>query len=62
MRFGIVADSFEDLRDGCRRAVDRCDMVLISGGSSVGNRDFTLNALNELPESELLVHGIAISP
>jgi molybdopterin molybdotransferase len=38
------------------------DMVLISGGSSVGTRDFTIDVLSALPESDILVHGISISP
>jgi molybdopterin molybdotransferase len=62
MPMGIAADQTDDLIEKCRAAVDRSDMVLISGGSSVGTRDFTLEALRALPDSELLVHGIAISP
>ncbi|MBW1940880.1 MAG: molybdopterin molybdenumtransferase MoeA, partial [Deltaproteobacteria bacterium] len=38
------------------------DMVLISGGSSVGTRDFTIDVLSSLPGSDILVHGISISP
>jgi molybdopterin molybdotransferase len=37
-------------------------MVLISGGSSVGTRDFTIEALSALPDAAILVHGIPISP
>ena len=37
-------------------------MIVLSGGSSVGTRDFTLQVLNALPDSELLVHGVAIHP
>ena len=59
---GIAADQAADLIAKCRDAVADSDMVLISGGSSVGTRDFTLEALNALPESALLAHGIAISP
>ena len=59
---GIVRDSKEELFDACRRAVATADMVLISGGSSVGMRDFTVEALSGLPDTELLVHGISISP
>jgi len=36
--------------------------VLLSGGSSVGIRDYTVNLLEHLPDAELLVHGIAIRP
>ena len=60
--YGIVRDSFEDLRNTCRKAIDASDMIIISGGSSVGTRDYTIDAISALPESEILVHGISISP
>ena len=37
-------------------------MLLISGGSSVGTRDYTIEILSELPASNILVHGISIRP
>lgn len=60
--FGIVRDDFADLFEKCSMAQTRSDMVLISGGSSVGVRDFTIEVLSALPESSILVHGISISP
>ena len=62
MVFGIVKDSREDLMVKCRRALERTNMVMISGGSSVGARDFTVEVLDALPDTEILVHGISISP
>jgi len=59
---GIVRDNFEALQQTCRQALVQSDMVLLSGGSSVGTRDFTIEVINALPDSELLVHGISISP
>ncbi|MFH1985124.1 MAG: gephyrin-like molybdotransferase Glp [Pseudomonadota bacterium] len=59
---GITADQADGLIEKCRAAAELSDMVLISGGSSVGTRDYTIDALNALPDNELLVHGIAISP
>ncbi|MFY9942375.1 MAG: gephyrin-like molybdotransferase Glp [Desulfobacterales bacterium] len=59
---GIVRDDPQDLRRKCTLALARADMVLISGGSSVGTRDFTIEVLSGLPAAEILVHGIAISP
>jgi molybdopterin molybdotransferase len=35
---------------------------LISGGSSVGARDFTIDALSNLGDVRILVQGISISP
>ena len=37
-------------------------MVLLSGGSSVGTRDFTVDVLSRLKDSEILIQGISISP
>ncbi|HML63138.1 MAG TPA: molybdopterin-binding protein, partial [Solidesulfovibrio sp.] len=37
------------------------DLTLLSGGSSVGARDFTLDALRGLG-ADILAHGVAISP
>lgn len=59
---GIVQDDEDVLFDVCSRALDISDMVLISGGSSVGTRDFSISALSALPEAKILVHGISISP
>lgn len=59
---GIVRDSEKELFEACAKAVKETDMVLISGGSSVGVRDFTVDVLSSLEETEILVHGISISP
>ena len=60
--YGICTDNARQLSDICTRAFSETDMVLISGGSSVGTRDFTISALTALPDAEVLVHGISISP
>jgi len=60
--FGIVRDDFDDLFEKCTLALEKADMVLISGGSSVGTRDFTIQVLAALPDAQILVHGISISP
>ncbi len=60
--YGIVKDNFEDLRQTCFQALADSDMVILSGGSSVGTRDFTIEVIQAMPGSDLLVHGISISP
>ena len=60
--FGIVRDDYEELRTTCSQALAQCDMVLVSGGSSVGARDFTIDVITALADSEILFHGISISP
>ncbi|UCD86580.1 MAG: molybdopterin molybdotransferase MoeA [Desulfobacterales bacterium] len=59
---GIARDNFDELYGFCKDALAQADMVLISGGSSVGSRDFTIDVIEALPEAEILVHGVSISP
>lgn len=59
---GRTKDHFKDLEAQCRKGLTKADVVLISGGSSVGTRDFTLEVIHSFPEAEILTHGISISP
>ena len=52
-----------DTIDALEAAVDSCstnDLVVFSGGSSVGERDLTLDVLER--KGEVLFHGIAVKP
>jgi molybdopterin molybdotransferase len=62
VRYGIAEDSLKTLFDLCARAHEETDMLIISGGSSIGTRDYTVEALSQLPDSKILAHGITISP
>jgi len=59
---GIIPDDFDALRKTLAAALGAADLILISGGSSVGVRDLTLYAIQDLPDSEILVHGVALRP
>ena len=60
--YGIVHDDYQMLRATCSQALTESDMILVSGGSSVGARDFTIDVITAMPDSEILFHGISISP
>ncbi len=60
--FGIVGDVYEALLTKSSQALAQSDMVLVSGGSSVGARDFTIDVISAMEDSALLFHGISISP
>lgn len=62
LQLGLAPDQFSALREKCQEALDRAEICLISGGSSVGSRDLTLDVLASFEGSEILVHGVAISP
>jgi molybdopterin molybdotransferase len=59
---GIIPDDFAALRSALAAAREEADLILISGGSSVGARDLTLAAIRDLPGAEVLVHGVALRP
>lgn len=56
---GRVRDDTAELRRALRRAVSR-DLVVVSGGSSVGERDLIVDVLHGM--GEVLFHGVAIKP
>jgi molybdopterin molybdotransferase len=60
--FGIVPDERESLLNVCTRALEDCDVVIVTGGSSVGARDYTIDVFTELQDTRILIHGVAISP
>ncbi|ABO51383.1 molybdopterin molybdochelatase [Desulforamulus reducens MI-1] len=60
--YGIIEDNFESLRQALIGALHENEMVLISGGSSVGTRDVTAKVIETLGNPGLLFHGIAIKP
>lgn len=59
---GIVPDRFDRLRERLVEGLDRADSVWISGGSSVGTRDLTVQVLESIDGMEILAHGVSISP
>lgn len=60
--YGIIRDEREKLFGAASRAARECDMLLISGGSSVGEKDATAEILERISGQELLFHGIALKP
>lgn len=59
-KVGIVEDDLSLLESKMEDAVENHDMVIVSGGSSVGVKDSTYKVLCKL--GEVLFHGIAIKP
>jgi len=61
-RMGIVQDDFGSLRECLKMGLDNAHIALVSGGSSVGTRDVTLDVIKSFENSEILVHGVSIRP
>jgi molybdopterin molybdotransferase len=62
VRCGLVKDDLEGLTEAVARALQDHDLVILSGGSSKGMGDVTIEALEAIEGSEILVHGIRLSP
>ncbi len=60
VRFPIVPDTYDALLAAVKEALSTCEMVLVSGGSSAGQKDNTARVLCEL--GEMLFHGVAVKP
>jgi molybdopterin molybdotransferase len=60
--YGIIKDDAASLTKAMEVAVAENDVVFVSGGSSVGVRDVTQEAIESLPDASILAHGIAVSP
>lgn len=60
--YGICRDNKEDLVNIIKKAHSECDIVLISGGSSVGIMDATASAIYEATHANIFIHGLAMKP
>ncbi len=60
--YGIVSDREEDFFPTMRKAVNDNDLVLFSGGSSVGMRDLGERIIERLGNPGILVHGVTLKP
>lgn len=58
----IVKDNFDHLRGSVENALELSDIVLVSGGSSVGTRDYTSKVINSFNGKGVFIHGVSIKP
>ena len=59
---GLAGDRFEQLKVLFEKALSQADVILLSGGSSVGAKDLTLDLFLSFADVELMAHGVSISP
>ncbi|MBF4692913.1 molybdopterin molybdotransferase MoeA [Fusibacter ferrireducens] len=58
----IIRDDMNALKASVAESLEKADLVLLSGGSSVGTRDFTHQVIESFADGEILIHGISIKP
>ncbi|BBD72918.1 molybdopterin molybdenumtransferase MoeA [Sulfodiicoccus acidiphilus] len=56
----MVRDNYEEILNAISEAVDRSDLVLVTGGTSAGERDYVHAALSSL--GEVVFHGLRFKP
>lgn len=60
--FGTVPDDKAALTKAMQTAVASADMVITSGGVSVGPRDYTSQIVDSLGKPGIVIYGIAVKP
>lgn len=58
----LVNDSYNALKEAIQAGMRASDLVLVSGGSSVGAKDYTARIFDELGDPGVFLHGIRIKP
>lgn len=59
---GIVKDDFQEFQQKAQQLYDEVDCLILSGGSSVGAKDYTTDVIESLGSPGVFVHGISIKP
>ncbi len=60
--FGVFPDEEVALEIAMRNALDTCDIVVLSGGTSKGAGDLSHRIVSRLGGPGILVHGVALKP
>ena len=59
---GIVNDDLEQIVSKIREGLKRADVVITTGGTSVGYPDLVPVSVNQIGEPGIIVHGVAVRP
>lgn len=59
---GIVRDEYDALLAAAADGLERCDMLVLTAGSSVSVHDMTVQVVDALGEPGVLLHGVATRP
>lgn len=59
---GIVKDDYKIFQQKAQEIYNEVDCLILSGGSSVGAKDYTTEVIQSLGDPGVFVHGISIKP
>ena len=57
---GITSDDIRKIKNKIRLALSKSDIILTTGGSSVGLRDLVAESINDIGKPGILVHGVKL--
>ncbi len=60
--WGVIRDDKDQLCRAIGEALQWSDLVLLSGGSSMGAKDIALETILSFPDAKFIFHGISVSP
>jgi molybdopterin molybdotransferase len=59
---GIARDDVDEISERLRIGLEKSDVIITSGGTSVGGSDFVPDAVNRVAKPGVIVHGVAMRP
>ncbi len=59
---GIAKDDTNEILDKVKTGLEKADLVVTSGGTSVGGLDLVPDAVNKIGRPGVIVHGVAMRP
>lgn len=60
--FGIARDDLADIENRVRKGLETADLVLTTGGTSVGEADLVPAVISQMGSPGVVVHGVAMRP
>jgi molybdopterin molybdotransferase len=62
LNLGLAKDNLEEIVSKIQQGLKQADVVITTGGTSVGYPDFVPLAVNKIGKPSVVVHGVAIRP
>jgi len=59
---GTVADEPLEIRNSLKRGLEEADIIITTGGSSLGEKDLVPDVINEMGKPGLLIHVVRMRP
>lgn len=61
-RYGVVRDEEKSLHSVMEKALQECELVVVTAGSSASARDLTARVINSFPGPGVISHGVNVRP